>query len=239
MSRNERSNSQRARQDKRRRKPDERARRTRDRLGNAFVALIHEKPIGDVTVQDVLNRAAVGRSTFYLHFRDKNDLLLSQLEVFLETMSTLLSSRKENRVELPPWRRCLSTSRTKRSFIAFSLMQAVSTISTILRKATLLAESRSDSENRSVFRRFHKVNWPLAPVHWPGACYHCSDGGSTVARRNRQARWMNCSTELCGTDFSSRTFCNENAAESLIHIKRPLDILESRTNAAPGFTPLR
>jgi AcrR family transcriptional regulator len=100
MSRNERSNSQQdagrgARHDKRRRKPDERARRTRDRLGSAFVALIHEKPIEDVTLQDVLNRAAVGRSTFYLHFRDKNDLLLSQLEVFLVTMSTLLSVSNE------------------------------------------------------------------------------------------------------------------------------------------------
>jgi AcrR family transcriptional regulator len=100
MSRNERSNSQEyagrgVGQEKRRRKPDERARRTRDRLGSAFVALIHEKPIENVTVQDVLNRAKVGRSTFYLHFRDKNDLLLSQLEVFLETMSTFLSVRKE------------------------------------------------------------------------------------------------------------------------------------------------
>jgi AcrR family transcriptional regulator len=100
MSRNERSNSLQhagpgARHDKRRRKLDERARRTRARLGSAFVALIHEEPIEDVTVQDVLNRSAVGRSTFYLHFRDKNDLLLSQLEVFLETMSTLLSVRKE------------------------------------------------------------------------------------------------------------------------------------------------
>jgi AcrR family transcriptional regulator len=40
-----------------------------------------------VTVQDVLDRASVGRSTFYLHYRDKDDLLLSQLEMFLETMS--------------------------------------------------------------------------------------------------------------------------------------------------------
>ena len=100
MSRNERSNSQQhagrgSQQNKPRRKPDERARRTRERLGSAFVALIHEKPIEDVTVQDVLDRASVGRSTFYLHFRDKNDLLLSQLEKFLETMSTSLSVRKE------------------------------------------------------------------------------------------------------------------------------------------------
>jgi len=100
MSRNERSNSQQqagrgAGNAKQTRKPDERAIRTRDRLGNAFVALIHEKPIENVTVQDVLDRASVGRSTFYLHFRDKNDLLLSQLEEFLETMSTALSVRKE------------------------------------------------------------------------------------------------------------------------------------------------
>jgi AcrR family transcriptional regulator len=100
MSRNERSNSQQparrgAKQNRELRKPDERARRTRDRLGSAFVALIHEKPIEDVTVQNVLDRASVGRSTFYLHFRDKNDLLLSQLEEFLETMSTDLSVRKE------------------------------------------------------------------------------------------------------------------------------------------------
>jgi AcrR family transcriptional regulator len=100
MSRNERSNSQQqagrgARHLRQPRKPDERARRTRERLGGAFVALIHEKPIEEVTVQDVLDRASVGRSTFYLHFRDKNDLLLSQLEVFLEMMCTDLIVRKE------------------------------------------------------------------------------------------------------------------------------------------------
>ena len=100
MSRNERSNSQQqpvrgAKQDKRTRIPDDRAQRTRDRLGNAFVELIHEKPIESVTVQNVLDRASVGRSTFYLHFRDKNDLLLSQLEKFLQMMSTTLIVRKE------------------------------------------------------------------------------------------------------------------------------------------------
>ena len=107
MSRNERSNSQQhagraAQLTKPRRTPDERALRSRDRLGGAFVALIHEKPIEDVTVQDVLNRASVGRSTFYLHFRDKNDLLLSQLEKFLEMMSTLLSVSKEVSLRVVP-----------------------------------------------------------------------------------------------------------------------------------------
>jgi AcrR family transcriptional regulator len=76
-------------------KPDQRIRRTCKRLGSALIALIQEKPIAEVTVQDVLDRASVGRSTFYLHYRDKNDLLLSQLEGFLEAMSTALSVRKE------------------------------------------------------------------------------------------------------------------------------------------------
>ncbi len=85
-----------------RRKPDQRARRTHERLGNALVQLIQEKPIDEVTVQEVLDRASVGRSTFYFHFRDKNDLLLSQLEKFLEMMSTALSVRKEDSPRVAP-----------------------------------------------------------------------------------------------------------------------------------------
>ena len=75
--------------------PDARIRRTHERLGSALVQLITEKPIDDITVQEVLDRASVGRSTFYLHFRDKDDLLLSQLELFLEHMSTALMRRAE------------------------------------------------------------------------------------------------------------------------------------------------
>src|SRR5229473_1213776 len=89
-------------QQKQRRKPDERIRRTHERLGSALVALIQEKPIDNVTVQEVLDRASVGRSTFYLHFRDKNDLLLSQLEKFLEMMSTALSIRQEESRRVVP-----------------------------------------------------------------------------------------------------------------------------------------
>jgi len=88
--------------EKQRRKPDKRVRRTHERLGSALIELIQEKPIDDVTVQEVLDRASVGRSTFYLHFRDKNDLLLSELEKFLEMMSTALSIRKEESRRVVP-----------------------------------------------------------------------------------------------------------------------------------------
>jgi len=84
------------------RKPDARSSRTRNRLGMAFLELIHERPIEDVTVQDVLDRASVGRSTFYLHFRDKNDLLLSQLERFGEHMSTWLIVNQEKSLRVAP-----------------------------------------------------------------------------------------------------------------------------------------
>jgi AcrR family transcriptional regulator len=89
---------------KSRQKPDQRILRTRNRLGNALIALILEKPIDEVTVQQVLNRAGVGRSTFYLHFRDKNDLFLSQLEDGLEMWTTALSKNQEKSRRVAPVR---------------------------------------------------------------------------------------------------------------------------------------
>jgi AcrR family transcriptional regulator len=84
------------------RKMDGRIRRTQQKLGQALVELIQEKRIDDVTVQEVLDRAGVGRSTFYVHFRDKNDLLLSQLEMFLEMTSTALTRSGEKSLRVLP-----------------------------------------------------------------------------------------------------------------------------------------
>lgn len=56
---------------------DRRVRRTRRALRAALVALITERGYDRVTVQDVLDRADVGRSTFYAHFRDKEALFSS------------------------------------------------------------------------------------------------------------------------------------------------------------------
>src|ERR1700687_373218 len=81
-------------------KTDRRVVRTRDLLGDALVALMHDKAFESITVQDVLDRAGVGRSTFYTHYKDKNDLFLSDAEEFFEAMSTALSKYgdKSNRV---------------------------------------------------------------------------------------------------------------------------------------------
>jgi len=86
----------------RRRKPDRRIQSTRNRLGNALIALIEEKPIDEVTVREVLDRAGVGRSTFYVHYRDKDDLFLSVLEDGLEMWTTTLSRQQEKSNRVAP-----------------------------------------------------------------------------------------------------------------------------------------
>jgi AcrR family transcriptional regulator len=60
-------------------RPDRRVTRTRRALKEALTDLILEKGYEAVTVQDVIDRADVGRSTFYAHFIDKDDLLMAIL----------------------------------------------------------------------------------------------------------------------------------------------------------------
>ncbi len=69
------------------RKHDRRSERTRQMLGDALVSLMLERRYADLTVQDILDRANIGRSTFYAHFWDKDDLLACTLERMLEMLS--------------------------------------------------------------------------------------------------------------------------------------------------------
>ncbi len=58
-------------------KEDRRVQKTKQQASSALISLIIEKGFESITVQDILDRANMGRSTFYSHFRDKNDLLLN------------------------------------------------------------------------------------------------------------------------------------------------------------------
>lgn len=68
-------------------KNDRRSQRTRQLLSDALVQLIKEKDYGTITVSDIIERANVGRSTFYAHFQDKDDLFLSQLDRVIDVLS--------------------------------------------------------------------------------------------------------------------------------------------------------
>ncbi|WP_412537769.1 helix-turn-helix domain-containing protein [Longispora sp. K20-0274] len=59
---------------------DRRVRRTRLALRHALVELMVDKGYDAVTVQDIIDRADVGRSTFYAHFTDKEHLFRSGIQ---------------------------------------------------------------------------------------------------------------------------------------------------------------
>jgi AcrR family transcriptional regulator len=59
---------------------DRRVRRTRGNLSYALLELMVEKGYDAITIQDLLDRANVGRTTFYDHYRDKDDLLVEGLK---------------------------------------------------------------------------------------------------------------------------------------------------------------
>lgn len=62
---------------------DRRVRQTHRALVEALVALVLEKSYRAITVRDLLDRAKVGRSTFYGHFRGKDDLLFRSFETMI------------------------------------------------------------------------------------------------------------------------------------------------------------
>jgi AcrR family transcriptional regulator len=62
-------------------KTDKRVTRTRQALQAALLELMVERGYERLTVQQILDRAGVGRATFYLHFRGKEDLLRGSLDL--------------------------------------------------------------------------------------------------------------------------------------------------------------
>lgn len=69
-------------------KPDRRVSRTRRQLRDALMALILERGYNAVKVEDITERADLGRTTFYLHYRDKEELLIESLETIAEELKS-------------------------------------------------------------------------------------------------------------------------------------------------------
>jgi AcrR family transcriptional regulator len=77
-------------------KNDRRSQRTRHLLGEALVALIREKDYSSITVSDIIERANVGRSTFYAHYRDKDALFVGELDRVIEVLSHRIPNQEES-----------------------------------------------------------------------------------------------------------------------------------------------
>lgn len=82
-------------------KLDRRVRRTRQLLRDALMALITEKGYDAITVQDITDRADVARTTFYLHYRDKDELLFSSMTEMYEALIARMETTDAYRMDDP------------------------------------------------------------------------------------------------------------------------------------------
>jgi AcrR family transcriptional regulator len=76
-------------------KQDRRSQRTRHLLSAAFVELLKEKGYSAITVSDIIARANIGRSTFYSHFHDKDDLFVGELDRVIDLLSHRFSDQED------------------------------------------------------------------------------------------------------------------------------------------------
>lgn len=75
-------------------KMDRRVQRTLQSLRTALLELIKEKDYDEISIEEITERANVGRTTFYLHYKDKEDLLM-------EEFSTIMYERAQALSEIP------------------------------------------------------------------------------------------------------------------------------------------
>ena len=65
---------------------DRRIQKTLKALHDALIMLMKQRKYELITVQDILDEANCGRSTFYMHYTDKDDLLIDGLNDLFETL---------------------------------------------------------------------------------------------------------------------------------------------------------
>jgi len=72
-------------------KVDRRVQRTLQSLRAALLELIKEKEYDEISIEEITERANVGRTTFYLHYKDKEDLLMEEFSTIMYERAQVLS----------------------------------------------------------------------------------------------------------------------------------------------------
>ncbi|MBK8020253.1 MAG: TetR/AcrR family transcriptional regulator [Chloroflexi bacterium] len=75
---------------------DPRITRTLNLLGDALRDLIVERGYDSITVQDITDRADVSRTTFYLHFKDKDELLFASMRRIYDELTSTYKNRLQD-----------------------------------------------------------------------------------------------------------------------------------------------
>lgn len=78
---------------------DRRTRKTQSAIYSAFVSLIVERGYDTISVQQIIDEADVGRTTFYAHFRSKDDLLMFGFQRLRDDLQRHLDDDRRNE----PW----------------------------------------------------------------------------------------------------------------------------------------
>ncbi len=83
-------------------KLDRRVRRTRRLLADALVQLIKERGYTPISIADITDRAELNRATFYLHYSNKDELLIDLLESHFDPLVEEIN-QLEASADLQPW----------------------------------------------------------------------------------------------------------------------------------------
>ena len=78
--------------------PDRRVERTRRTLLDALRSLLMERGYERLTIQNILDRAGIGRATFYTHYESKDDLLAASIDGLRQWLLREASVRSAERL---------------------------------------------------------------------------------------------------------------------------------------------
>jgi AcrR family transcriptional regulator len=146
----------------RNKKEDRRSQRTRRLLHRAIMSLMQEKRYDSITVQDIIDRADVGRSTFYAHYQDKEDLVDSNLQEILDDLSqSLADSGPESQRLLPTLALFRHVQENRRLFEA---MHSGGELDLLLEKGQVYWRQRVEAELQARLQPGQKSAMPLSLV---------------------------------------------------------------------------
>ena len=123
-------------------KPDRRVERTRRLLLSAFNEIIVESGFDAITVRDIIDRADVGRSTFYEHFDGKEDLLEQSVASPFGVLADAVTERDRTAQTVAVLTHFRERGRIARAFLAGPARRIVSHVLAELIEVRLPARSR-------------------------------------------------------------------------------------------------